>query len=419
MRKFIAALLAAGLLFSSGIATAAQESRPLVVFAAASLTDAMTEIATAFTKETGIPIKPSFAASSALAKQIESGAPADVFFPADEEWMDYLEKKEMLAPGTRHDVLANRLVLIAPADSTARVKISSGPALVKAIGDARVATGDPDSVPVGKYAKAALTKLGAWDALEPRMVRAENVRAALAYVARGEAPFGIVYLTDAQIEKKVKLLDTFPAASHPPILYPIALTAKAKADANAQKFEHYMGSPTATAAFRKYGFSLAAIAAAAADPCTTFTWDVSHEFTVMKQKPQTVTAATKPGSDTPQLLVDKLYEVRLANQSGVTFALTPARLPLPDNAQAGVAHFHTNKAGRYRVAITSGHWIDILDGDKLIKSRDFQRARGCERPHKIVEYDLPAGRELTLQLSGSPDATVVLAVTAVAGTPAG
>ena len=255
MRNIIAALIAAAVFVSIGIASAADNSRPVVVFAAASLTDAVTEVGAAFTKATGIPIKPSFAASSVLAKQIESGAPADVFFPADEEWMDYLEKKQLLAPGSRHVVLGNKLVLVAPADSTARVKITSGKALLAAIGSARVATGDPDSVPVGKYAKAALMKLGAWQQLQSRLVRAENVRAALAYVARGEAPFGIVYLTDANAEKKVKLLDIFPEDSHPPIRYPIAVTAQA--DANAQRFAKYVAGKPASVIFEKYGFSLA------------------------------------------------------------------------------------------------------------------------------------------------------------------
>ena len=255
MRRTLTALLATALALCAGFASAAEKDAPVVIFAAASLTDAITEVGAAFTKETGIAIKPSFAASSALAKQVEAGAPAQIFFPADEEWMDYLEKKQLLAPGSRHDVLANKLVLVAPADSTTSVKITSGAALLASIGTARVATGDPDSVPVGKYAKAALTKLGAWDQLQARLVRAENVRAALAYVARGEAPFGIVYLTDAKIEPKVKLLDTFPETTHPPILYPIALTTKA--DANAKRFVKYVGSKPASAVFEKYGFSLA------------------------------------------------------------------------------------------------------------------------------------------------------------------
>jgi hypothetical protein len=158
--------------------------------------------------------------------------------------------------------------------------------------------------------------------------------------------------------------------------------------------------------------------AADADPCTKFTWDVSHELAVAKQTPQAVTAAVKPGTGVPQLQLDKLYELKLGAQSGVTFALTPGKPTLPDGAAAGLARFHTDKAGRYRVSITSGHWIDIVDHGKLIKSRDFQGARGCERPHKIVEYELPGGSDLTLQLSGSPDAAVILSVTAVTASPA-
>jgi molybdate transport system substrate-binding protein len=253
VRKIMAAVLAVACL-SSTLTLAADNNEPVVVFAAASLTDAITEIGAAFTKETGIAIKPSFAASSVLAKQIESGASADVFFPADQEWMDYLEKKQLLAKGSRHDVVGNKLVLIAPADSTARVKITTGPALAMAIGNSRVATGDPDSVPVGSYAKSALMTLGAWEQLAPRLVRAENVRSALAFVARGEVPFGIVYLTDASVEKKVKLLDTFPASSHPPIRYPIALTTKG--GANAERFVKYVSGKPAAATFEKLGFSI-------------------------------------------------------------------------------------------------------------------------------------------------------------------
>jgi molybdate transport system substrate-binding protein len=255
VRKFIAALLAATLALSSGSACSADRKEPVVLFAAASLTDALDEIVAAFSGETGIRIIPSYAASSALAKQIESGAPAEIFLSADEEWMDYLDKMQQLAPGSRHDLLANELVLIAPADSTAKIKITDGRALLAAIGDARVSTGDPDSVPVGKYAKAALVTLGAWDQIQPKLVRAENVRAALAYVARGETPFGIVYLTDAKIERRVKLLDTFPASSHPPIRYPIALTTRARA--NAQRFAKFLSGASAAATFEKYGFSLA------------------------------------------------------------------------------------------------------------------------------------------------------------------
>ena len=202
MQASRAALIALALLWS-GATTGATPAEPLVVFAAASLTDAIGEVSNEFTRETGIQIRPSFAASSALAKQIESGAPVGVFFSADQEWMDYLQERKLLAPGTRRDVLANKLVVVVPADSTvSSVKLDSGASLVAAVGKSRIATGDPDSVPVGKYAKAALTKLGAWDQLAPRLVRAENVRSALAFVARGEAPFGIVYLTDARMRRE-------------------------------------------------------------------------------------------------------------------------------------------------------------------------------------------------------------------------
>jgi molybdate transport system substrate-binding protein len=255
VRRLIAAFLAAALFSAASVAHAADGKSQVVVYAAASLTDAVTEIGNAFTRETGIPVQVSFAASSALAKQIEAGAPAELFFPADQEWMDYLEQKQLLKVGSRHDVVGNKLVLIAPASGKANVKITSGPALLAAIGSARVATGDPDSVPVGKYAKAALTKLGAWDGVKARMVRAENVRSALAFVARGEAPFGIVYLTDAKLDKNVKVLDTFPASTHPPITYPIALTTKA--DADAERFLKYVSGKSASATFEKFGFPLA------------------------------------------------------------------------------------------------------------------------------------------------------------------
>jgi molybdate transport system substrate-binding protein len=254
--QFLRATILACALLCAGIAPGAEPAEPLVVFAAASLTDALGEIGNEFTRETGIQIKTSFAASSALAKQIESGAPVGVFFSADEKWMNYLEERKLLTAGTRRDVLANKLVVVVPSDSTVTaLKLDSGAALLAAFGKEHVATGDPDSVPVGKYAKAALTKLGAWKQIAPQLVRAENVRSALAFVARGEAAFGIVYLTDAKVEKKVKLVGTFPAETHPPIRYPIAVTAKG--DANARRFVTFVSSKQASAIFEKYGFSLA------------------------------------------------------------------------------------------------------------------------------------------------------------------
>ena len=236
----------------SGAARAAEEAQPILVFDAASLTDVVDELGRSFTERTHIPVKSSPAASSALAKQIEAGAAADVFFSADLQWMDYLDQRKLIRPGSRHDVARNRLVLIAPADSKVRVKIQPGFGLLKALGDGKLATGDPDSVPVGKYAQAALEKLGVWNSVAPRIVRAENVRSALAFVARGEAPLGIVYRTDALAQKRVRIVDEFPQDSHPPIVYPIALTTRA--GPGAQRFLDFVTSEAAKPIFRKYGF---------------------------------------------------------------------------------------------------------------------------------------------------------------------
>lgn len=232
----------------------AKPGKSIIVFAAVSLTDALGEIDKVYTARTGVEVKTSFAASSALARQIESGARAEVFFSADEEWMNYLAQRNLLQPRSRHDVVGNRLVLIAPVDSTANIDIEPGFSVAAALGDkGRLATGDPDSVPVGKYAQAALTKLGAWEALAPRLVRAENVRAALAYVARGEARLGIVYSTDARAEKRVKVVGTFPENSHSPIRYPIAATTAATADG--AKYIEFVRSKASQRIFEKYGFS--------------------------------------------------------------------------------------------------------------------------------------------------------------------
>jgi molybdate transport system substrate-binding protein len=231
----------------------AADSDTVLVFGAASLTNVLDDLSKAFTAKEQVAVTSSLAASSVLAKQIEAGAPADVFFSADLEWMDYLEQRKLLKPGSRHDVVGNRLVLIAPADSSVTVKISKGVDLRGALGpQGKLATGDPDSVPVGKYAKAALQKLGVWDQVSGQIVRAENVRAALAFVARGEAPLGIVYRTDALAQEKVKIVAEFPADTHPPITYPIAVTTHG--GAAAQKFADFVRSKDAGEIFRRYGF---------------------------------------------------------------------------------------------------------------------------------------------------------------------
>jgi molybdate transport system substrate-binding protein len=206
-----------------------------------------------FTKETSIPVRFSFAASSALARQIENGSPADIFFSADLGWMDYLQSRNLIQRDSRHDVLGNRLVLIAPADSPIKLKIAPHFALATTLGKDRLATGDPDSVPVGHYAREALTSLGVWNEVADRIVRADSVRSALAFVDRGEVPLGIVYETDALIDKKVRVVDVFPATSHTPIVYPIALTSSGKGDA--AKFVAYIRGPAGEVAFKAYGFT--------------------------------------------------------------------------------------------------------------------------------------------------------------------
>ncbi|MEA3178474.1 MAG: molybdate transport system substrate-binding protein [Gammaproteobacteria bacterium] len=251
-KSLFAWLLAAVFLACGGMAVAADDSG-LLVFDAASLTNVIDDLSKAFTANTHVPVKSSPAASSALAKQIEAGAPADVFFSADLEWMDYLDQRKLLKPGSRHDVVGNRLVLIAPADSKVDLKIKKGVDFGPALGpQGKLATGDPDSVPVGKYAKTALEKLGAWDKLSGRIVRAENVRAALAFVARGEAPLGIVYKTDALAEKKVRIVAEFPEDTHLPITYPIAVTIHG--GATAQQFVDFVRTKPAAEIFKKYGF---------------------------------------------------------------------------------------------------------------------------------------------------------------------
>ncbi len=224
----------------------------LLIFAAASLAGALDEADGAFTAQTGVKVKASYAASSVLAKQIEAGAPADLFFSADSEWIDYLQERGLLRPNSRRNVLGNALVLIAPADSPVQLRIASGFDLAGALGGGRLATADPDSVPAGRYAQAALTRLGVWAQVSAHLARAENVRAALEYVARGEAPLGIVYRTDALAEKRVRVVAVFPADTHPPIVYPLALTVQARPDA--ARLAEFLSGDVARAIFLRYGF---------------------------------------------------------------------------------------------------------------------------------------------------------------------
>jgi molybdate transport system substrate-binding protein len=244
----------AGLFFSLAILCAAAfspvfaQDNSLTVFAAASMKNALDDIDAAYTAKTGIKIVASYAASSALAKQIEQGAPADIFASADTDWMDYATRKKTIQESTRVNLLGNSIVLIAPKDSTIEHL-----AIEQLAGYGKIATGDVKAVPVGKYAKAALEKLGAWQAAEPKFAMAESVRAALTLVARGEASLGIVYATDARVEPGVKIVGSFPAASHPAIIYPVAATTTAKAEA--ADYLAFLRSSAAKTIFEKYGFA--------------------------------------------------------------------------------------------------------------------------------------------------------------------
>ena len=233
------------------------QDKSITVFAAASMKNALDDVNAAFTKATNVKVVTSYAASSALMKQIEQGAPAHVFVSADLEWMDYGSQGKVIQDDTRMNLLGNKLVLIAPKDSKVPdVTIADGFDLAKLAGDGRIATGDVRSVPVGKYAKQALEKLGAWTAAEPKFAMTENVRAALTLVARGEAPLGVVYETDAKVEPGVKIIGTFPESSHPPIVYPVAATTTGNADVAA--YLRFLRSQQAKAVFEHYRFTFLA-----------------------------------------------------------------------------------------------------------------------------------------------------------------
>ena len=249
----LAALATIGL-FLLPCLTRADDKGP-VVFAAASLKDALDAADAGWTKESGKQVVPSYAASSALAKQIEQGAPADIFISADEDWMNYLAERKLIKPDTRFDLLGNTLVLIAPKDSKIETTIAEGFPLASLLGGGHLAMANTDSVPAGKYGKVALTKLGVWDSVKDKIAQADNVRAALKLVSTGEAPLGIVYGTDAKSDPNVKVIDTFPEGTHPPIIYPIAIMASST-NADAPALLAYLKSAAAQGAFKDQGFKI-------------------------------------------------------------------------------------------------------------------------------------------------------------------
>ena len=249
-------LVAIAALLAACVPHGAVAQQSVTVFAAASLKNALDDVDAAFTKANGAKVTASYEASSALAKQIEAGAPADVFISADLRWMDYVAERKLIRPDSRTNLLGNRLVLIAPKDAKLdNVVIGPGFDIARLAGDGRIAVADVKAVPAGLYAKAALEKLGAWGAAEPKLAQAENVRATLAFVARGETPLGIVYATDAQIEPKVKIVGSFPDGSYPPVTYPVAAIADAKNKEAATRYLAFLHSTAAKAIFEKYGFS--------------------------------------------------------------------------------------------------------------------------------------------------------------------
>lgn len=244
--RVLAALLAAA------FALPAAADR-VTVFAAASLQEALEANARAFESATRHKVVISYAGSNALARQIENGAPAGLFISADTAWVDYVESKGLALAGSRRNLLANELVLVAPASSLTQLKLAPGVDIAAALGAKRIALANPEAVPAGKYARAALTALGAWDAVAGRVAATDNVRAALALVSRGEAPLGVVYRTDALADQGVRIVDAFPAHTHPPIVYPMVTLRKAGTPAVAA-LAAYLVSPEARATFGKFGF---------------------------------------------------------------------------------------------------------------------------------------------------------------------
>ena len=234
---------------------ASAQTRDVVVFAAASLKNALDEAGAAWTRDTGKRVVMSYAASNALARQIEAGAPADLFFSADLDWMDYVAAKGLIKAESRVSLLGNSLVLIAPKGAAAQIELKPGLDLASLLNGSRLAMGHVDAVPAGKYGKAALEHLGAWTGVKDRIAQTENVRAALLLVSRGEAPLGIVYKTDAVSDPNVTIVATFPEGSHPPIVYPVALALESS-NPDAAAFLAFLRSGKARPFFEKQGFTL-------------------------------------------------------------------------------------------------------------------------------------------------------------------
>ena len=254
-RSWLALPVAAVAAWGAGAGPVAAQGKDVLVFAAASMKNALDDVAAQWLRETGKKVLISYAASNTLIKQIEQGAPADIFISADLDWMSYGEQKGLIKTDSRSNLLGNRLVLVAPKDSSISVDLKPGLDLAALLKGGHLAMGNVDAVPAGKYGKAALEKLGAWDGVKDKIAQSESVRAALVLVSRGEAPFGVVYQTDAVADPGVKIVGTFPEDTHPPIIYPVALT-KDTTNPDAQAFLNYIRSPAARPAFERQGFTV-------------------------------------------------------------------------------------------------------------------------------------------------------------------
>jgi molybdate transport system substrate-binding protein len=410
MKIFDGRVLIAALLFLTGPVFAADPAKPaLVVFGAASLSDALEQISTEYTKTSGVHVKLSFASSSQLAKQIESGAAADVFFSADQEWMDYLDGKGLMRTETRSNLLGNRLALVAPKDSKVAFELAPNAPLAAALGrTGRLATGDPDSVPAGRYAKAALSSLSLWGTLEPRLARAENVRVALSYVARGEAPLGIVYATDAAVEPNVRLVALFPESSHTPITYPVALTRRSQPAAGG--YLQFLAGKTANDIFTKAGFTILASSSATTKTCSGFAFDLSKELALMSGSKQPITAATG-GDRRVAIEPGRAYQVTLADQARVRLPAPPEKVTVAEGSHAGILHLMPIESRTIRVTLDEPAWIDVVSAGKVIESTRHTGRHDCPSLRKSVEFDVVPGAPLVLQLSGSTETTVTVLVT--------
>lgn len=256
MKSTFALALCCSLLFCLPAPRVGAESAPVTVFAAASTTNGLNDAIARYAERGMGDVVPSYAASSTLAKQVENGAPADIYLSANAKWMDYLEERGHIAAGTRVDLLGNRVVLIVPADSPVKtVPLEAGVDLAAMLGDGHLAMGDPDHVPIGIYGRQAMEKLGVWTTVAPKLARAKTTRAALAMVERGEAPLGVVFATDAAISNKVRVVGQFPVESHESIVYPVAIVSGHETAA-AKRFMEFLISPAGLAAFEKYGFTI-------------------------------------------------------------------------------------------------------------------------------------------------------------------